>query len=45
MKYDSQEIVHIKDGNLEYIQFKVLNDLNVKHCITLRHGGLSSGEY
>ena len=45
MKYDSQEIVHIKDGNLEYIQFKVLNDLNLKHCITLRHGGLSSGEY
>ena len=45
MKYDSQEIVHIKDGNLEYIQFKVLNDLNVKHCITLRHGGLSLGEY
>ena len=43
MKYDSQEIVHIKDGNLEYIQFKVLNDLNVKHCI--RHGGLSLGEY
>lgn len=45
MKYDSQEIVHVKDGNLEYIQFKVLNDLNVKHCITLRHGGLSLGEY
>ena len=45
MKYDSQEIVYRKDGNLEYIQFKVLNELNVKHCITLRHGGLSSGEY
>lgn len=44
-KFDSEEIVHIKDGDFEYIQFKVLNDLGVKHCTTLRHGGKSSGEY
>ena len=35
-KYDSREIVHVKDGDLEYIQFKILNELGVKHCITLR---------
>ena len=43
-KYDSKEIVHVKDGDLEYIQFKILNELGVKHCITLRHGGYSEGE-
>lgn len=45
-KFDNDEIVHIKcDNNLEYIQFKILNKYNVKHCITLRHGGKSEGEY
>ena len=44
-KYDSREIVHVKDGDLEYIQFKILNELGVKHCITLRHGGYSKGNY
>lgn len=44
-KFDSEEIVHKKDGDFEYIQFKVLNDLGLKHCITLRHGGKSEGEY
>ncbi len=43
-KYDSDEIVHIKNGELEYIQFKVLNNYNVKHCITLRYGGVSKNE-
>ncbi len=43
--YNNDEIVHVKNGNLEYIQFKVLNKYNVKHCITLRHGGVSDGEY
>lgn len=42
-KFDSNEILHIKDGNLEYITFKVLNDLGIKHCTTLRHGGVSEG--
>lgn len=45
-KFDSDEIVHIKHSDgVEYIQFKVLNKYNVKHCITLRHGGKSTGEY
>ena len=44
-KYEDDEILHIKDGDLEYIQFKVLNKYNVKNCITLKHGGVSTGEY
>ena len=44
-KYDSDEITHIVNGDLEYIQFKVLNKYNVKHGITLRRGGVSTGEY
>lgn len=39
--YNSDEIVHIKHGDLEYLQFRVLNKYNVKNCITLRHGGVS----
>lgn len=42
-KYDNEEILHVKDGDLEYLQFKVLNKYNVKNCITLRHGGVSTG--
>lgn len=44
-KYEDEELVHIKNGELEYLQFKALNKYNVKHCITLRHGGVSSGEH
>lgn len=44
-KYEDDEILHVKKGELEYIQFKVLNKYNVKNCITLRHGGVSIGEY
>ena len=44
-KYDSEIISHIKHGDLEYIQFKILNEYNVKHCITLKHGGVSQKEY
>jgi len=44
-RYDNDEIICKKDGNLEYIQFKILNDLGLKHCITLRHGGVSKEEY
>lgn len=43
-KYEDNEILHVKDGEFEYIQFKVLNKYNVKHCITLRHGGVSTDE-
>lgn len=45
MKYDSDVIAHIKKGNLEYLQFKILDNYGVKNCITLRHGGVSKGEY
>lgn len=45
-KYDSDNLIHIKnEDGVEYIQFKILNKYNVKHCITLRHGGKSLGEY
>lgn len=43
--FESKEVIHVKHGELEYLQFKILNDYNVKHCITLRHGGVSEGEY
>lgn len=41
MKYDNKEIVHIKKGNIEYLEFKILNKYNVKNAVTLRHGGVS----
>lgn len=43
--YNDDEILHIKNNKLEYIEFKVLNKYNVKHCITLRHGGVSKGDF
>ena len=44
-KYEDEEMLHVKNGDVEYIQFKVLNKYNVKHCITLRHGGVSTNEH
>lgn len=44
-KYEDEIVTHIKHGNLEYLQFKILNSYNVKNCITLRHGGVSIGEH
>ena len=44
-KYEDEIVTHIKHGNLEYLQFKILNSYNVKNCITLRHGGVSVGEH
>lgn len=45
--YTNEHILHVKDGNVEYIQFRKLNDYRdkLKHCVTLRHGGVSEGEY
>lgn len=43
--YTDENILHVKDGELEYIQFKILNECGLKHCITLRHGGVSDGVY
>ena len=28
-KYDSDEILHVKNGDVEYLQFKVLNEYNI----------------
>ncbi len=44
--YNSANIEHVKNGNVEYLQFKILNKYSdkLKHCITLRHGGVSSGD-
>ena len=44
-KYEDEEILHVKNGELEYLQFKALNKYNVLHCITLRHGGVSTNEH
>lgn len=41
--YTDENIIHVKDNNIEYIQFKILNEYGLKHCITLRHGGVSEG--
>ena len=43
-KYEDKEMLHLKDGDVEYLQFKTLNKYNVLHCITLRHGGVSENE-
>lgn len=45
--YNSEELIHIKNGNFECIKFKVLEKYNdkINHMITLRHGGVSSGVY
>ncbi len=42
--YTNDNILHVKDGSLEYLQFKILNSYGIKHCITLRHGGFSKNE-
>ncbi len=46
-KYDSSEIIHVKEGKLEYLKFRLLEKYNERftHAITLRHGGVSDGEY
>lgn len=43
MKYDSNEMRHLKNGNIEYLKFKILEkyDEKIEHIITLRHGGVS----
>lgn len=46
-KYDSKDILHVKNGDVEYLQFKRLNEYSDRlfHAITLRHGGVSKDEY
>lgn len=45
--FNNEEILHVKKGDFEYLQFKKLNKYSDRlfHAITLRHGGVSSGEY
>ncbi|MDD3303830.1 MAG: peptidoglycan editing factor PgeF [Clostridia bacterium] len=45
--YTNHEVTHIKKGDIEYLQFKKLNEYSDKlfHAITLRHGGVSANEY
>lgn len=45
--FNSKDIIHVKDGEVEYLKFKILEKYNDKliHGITLRHGGASDGVY
>ena len=44
---DNQSVVHVKEGQLEYIQFRNLKKYDdiVTHCFTTKKGGVSTGEY
>ena len=46
MDYNSNEMIHIKNGDVEYLKFRVLEKYKDKlnHVITLKHGGVSKGE-
>lgn len=46
MKYNSNEMIHEKKGDIEYLKFRKLEKYKdkVNHIITLRHGGVSCGE-
>lgn len=43
--YTDENIIHVVNNKIEYLQFKILNKYNLKHCITLRHGGVSKGDF
>ncbi len=45
--FESKDILHVKQGDFEYLQFKRLKEFEpkIKHAITLRHGGVSKGVY
>ena len=45
--FTSKDILHLKCGQIEYLQFNKLNEYNdkIKHLITLRHGGVSKFPY
>lgn len=38
---NNETMEHVKKNDLEYLQFKKLNEYNIKHCITTRLGGVS----
>lgn len=41
--FTSNDIIHLKENTIEFLQFKKLNEFSnkIKHLITLRHGGVS----
>lgn len=45
--YTNNEVIHIKNGEVEYLKFNALKEFENKiECIvTLRHGGISEGVY
>lgn len=47
MNFTNQDILHVKHGQIEYLQFKRLLTYQdqLVHAISLRHGGVSDGVY
>lgn len=45
MKYSKDIVVYNKKGEIQYLTFKKLEQLNLKHAFFLRHGGISKNEY
>ena len=45
--YTNDIVTHIKNGNIEYLKFNILDKYsdNLVHAITLRHGGVSKPPY
>lgn len=45
--FNNNDIIHIKNGKVEYLKFRILEKYSDKllHLITLRHGGVSTGVY
>lgn len=45
--FNDNDIIHIKNGKVEYLKFRILEKYSNKllHLITLRHGGVSTGVY
>lgn len=45
--FEDENIIHVKDGNFEYLKFRILDKYSdkLKHCFALRHGGVSEGLY
>ena len=45
--FNNNDIIHIKNGKVEYLKFRILEKYSDKllHLITLRHGGVSAGVY
>lgn len=46
MKFCSEDMLHKKDSEVEYLKFKILEEYQdkINHVITLRHGGVNTGD-